>query len=171
MIRVFIPRWLLMVKKKRDKSVEFLIIALIVFLLLRFVGCEGCELPPTGGNETPTPTPDVADQPTPTPPFYCESEWPPVNSQSDCDVRAGCDSDEYCKFRDGGIVGINRCECTVPAFDCASSCVEEGLGTSGYCVHNQLLTKYPCGDDARNGLGLTWCNDGNFNTYDYCCCT
>jgi hypothetical protein len=90
----------------------------------------------------------------------CEQITNPT-SQSSCDIGYPCQDtgeETYCKFVDGGLVGENRCVCTIEPDSinsCTRACGFDGF-VEGYC-YDGPITKNPCGDNTFSLEGSQYC--------------
>lgn len=117
-------------KKKNNwwKWLLLLLLLLIVFFALKYGVGFNIGNPPGNGTSTTTTMPWLTTTTTTLPgstttttsPYdgdpvlYCEASWPTPHSQSDCSLRSGCPKLQNCIYIDGGIMGVDRCECMYP---------------------------------------------------------
>jgi hypothetical protein len=95
----------------------------------------------------------------------CTSPWPKPTSQASCDDRGACPPGQYCKFRPETSFMTASCACVTPATDCSSSCLEQGMGSTGHCTYQ--IIKYPCGTSTPNSVGNKYCTASGIGS---CCC-
>ena len=87
-------------------------------------------------------------------------------SQADCDDGSGCNQDQLCRFVSGGIMGTNKCECSVPT-TCQEACLFEGY-TIGWC--SEIMQRNPCGLTGTSFMDYKELCGGYFSD-ETCCCS
>jgi hypothetical protein len=91
----------------------------------------------------------------------CESAYPTPVDPQDCWSRPGCDASNKCVFIEGGLMGVNRCECML-IDTCNEACIDNGY-RNGYCSYEGGSD--PCGADSDCEDGDQYCEGGD------CCCS
>jgi len=105
--------------------------------------------------------------------IYCQSSWPPVYSQLDCNARVGCPTNNYCKFYGTTTVAPAHCSCEVPT-SCDDYCRKAGLnlGVCGVAMMGGQPVRNPCANIGTHYSAYDqYCPISNFNMHDWCCCS